>query len=50
MEARCNQVIAENMLVTVENTMETPKTLPNDYDAEKGIIRVISIGDLDKNP
>ncbi|KAG5520233.1 hypothetical protein PMAC_001311 [Pneumocystis sp. 'macacae'] len=49
-EARCNQVIAENMLVTVENTTETPKTLPSDYDAKKGIIRVVSIGKLDRNP
>lgn len=47
---RCNQLIRENLPITVktpENAQDNK--LPGDYDKSLGIVRVISIGDLDQN-
>ncbi|KAK8123658.1 Threonyl/alanyl tRNA synthetase [Apiospora kogelbergensis] len=47
---RCNQLIRENLPITVktpENARDNK--LPDDYDKSLGIVRVISIGDLDHN-
>lgn len=49
-EAKCNQIITENIHVTIRTTTEVPSKLPEDYDAENGVVRVVCIGDLDKNP
>lgn len=47
---KCNEIIRKNLPITVE-TLENVKDdhLPNDYDQEKGIVRVIKIGDIDSN-
>lgn len=49
-QQKCNELIRENMAITVE----TPEgkgsdSLPDDYDREKGVVRFIKIGDLDYN-
>lgn len=49
-QEKCNEAIRNNMPITVE----TPEavnadSLPEDYDKEKGIVRMIRIGDLDFN-
>ncbi|KAK8024724.1 alanyl-tRNA synthetase domain-containing protein 1 [Apiospora arundinis] len=47
---RCNQLIRENLPITAktpENAQDNK--LPGDYDKSLGIVRVISIGDLDQN-
>jgi misacylated tRNA(Ala) deacylase len=50
MQEKCNEAIRQNIQVAVE-TPESANVskLPDDYDQEKGIIRVIRIGDLDRN-
>ncbi len=50
-QVRCNDAIAENLPVKVDAEDEVAKKekLPGDYDRDKGVIRVISIGDLDRN-
>ncbi|KAK7419087.1 hypothetical protein QQX98_003589 [Neonectria punicea] len=47
---RCNEIIRENVTITVTTTdsAETTK-LPGDYDQDKGLVRVIHIGELDHN-
>ncbi|KAJ8609067.1 hypothetical protein MRB53_039336 [Persea americana] len=49
-EDRCNEYIRQNLPITVTETREVPKNLPQDYDASAGVIRVVSIGGIDANP
>lgn len=49
-ESTCNQYIRDNLPLTVTETRERPKNLPQDYDASAGVIRVVSIGGIDANP
>lgn len=47
---KCNEIIRENVKITVETPLDAEAhTLPEDYDKEKGILRVIKIGDIDSN-
>ncbi|KAH6995116.1 threonyl and alanyl tRNA synthetase second additional domain-containing protein [Ilyonectria destructans] len=47
---RCNEIIRDNVSITV-NTPSTAESnsSPSDYDLEKGLVRMISIGDFDHN-
>ncbi|KAF7557768.1 hypothetical protein G7Z17_g380 [Cylindrodendrum hubeiense] len=45
---RCNEVIRDNVPITVK-TPDQANGLPDDYDKEKGLVRMISIGNLDHN-
>ena len=51
-ERKCNEIIRQNVKISVE----TPEKgvdlghMPGDYDAEKGVVRVIRIGEVDANP
>ncbi|KPM45200.1 hypothetical protein AK830_g1422 [Neonectria ditissima] len=47
---RCNELIRENVTITV-TTPDGANTnkLPGDYDQNRGLVRVIHIGDLDHN-
>ncbi|KAF4619023.1 hypothetical protein G7Y89_g14826 [Cudoniella acicularis] len=48
---KCNEAIRTNHSITVEAPLDAKsESLPNDYDAEKGVVRVIKIGDIDRNP
>ncbi|KAK7206995.1 Threonyl/alanyl tRNA synthetase [Myxozyma melibiosi] len=52
-EDRCNDVIRQGLDITVEvpdKDLVNKEKLPDDYDAERGILRVVHIGDLDANP
>jgi len=49
-ERKCNQYIRNNLLITVRETRDIPDTLPADYDASAGVIRIVSIGGIDANP
>jgi misacylated tRNA(Ala) deacylase len=48
---KCNEAIRNNLKIRVE-TPDNAKIdrLPDDYDKEKGVVRVVKIGDLDNNP
>jgi hypothetical protein len=49
-QRKCNEIIGENLPITVETPQTAnSKKLSDDYDAEKGIIQIIKIGDLDNN-
>lgn len=50
-QEKCNEAIRKNHPITVE-TPEDAKSdsLPEDYDKEKGVVRVINIKDIDRNP
>ncbi|OHE95139.1 threonyl and Alanyl tRNA synthetase second additional domain-containing protein [Colletotrichum orchidophilum] len=47
---RCNEIIRSSLPVTVE-TPDDAKVhkMPEDYDQSKGVVRVIRIGDIDRN-
>lgn len=47
---KCNEVIRNNLKIIVEtpDNVNVAK-LPGDYDKEKGIVRVVKIGDIDAN-
>lgn len=48
---KCNEAIRSNHLVSVETPEDASgESLPEDYDKEKGVVRVIKIGDIDANP
>ena len=48
---KCNEIIRENVKIIVETPIDAKAhTLPEDYDKEKGVVRVIKIGDIDCNP
>ncbi|KAK9464905.1 Threonyl/alanyl tRNA synthetase [Lipomyces arxii] len=52
-EDRCNNVISQGLDITVEvpdKDLVKKDKLPDDYDQERGILRVVHIGDLDANP
>lgn len=49
-ERKCNEYIRQDLPITVTETTERPKNLPEDYDASAGVIRVVSIGGIDANP
>ncbi|KAK9475350.1 Threonyl/alanyl tRNA synthetase [Dipodascopsis tothii] len=52
-EDQCNEYIRQGLDITVEvpnkEDVNTTK-LPDDYDTERGILRVVHIGNLDNNP
>lgn len=49
-QEKCNEAIQQNLEITV-STPDNAKLdkMPADYDKENGVVRVISIGDLDTN-
>ncbi|KAF6809727.1 alanyl-trna synthetase domain-containing protein [Colletotrichum plurivorum] len=49
-QARCNEIIRGSLPITVE-TPDDAKVhkMPEDYDQSKGVVRVIRIGDIDRN-
>ncbi|KAL0933501.1 threonyl and Alanyl tRNA synthetase second additional domain-containing protein [Colletotrichum truncatum] len=49
-QTRCNDLIRANLPITVE-TPDDAKVhkMPGDYDQSKGVVRVIRIGDIDRN-
>ncbi|RDW64576.1 hypothetical protein BP6252_10227 [Coleophoma cylindrospora] len=49
-ERKCNQYIRNNLPISVTETQVVPDTLPADYDASAGVVRVVSIGGIDANP
>ena len=50
-QMECNEKIRENIGITVETPDDVVgEKLPEDYDKEKGVVRVIRIGNLDANP
>jgi misacylated tRNA(Ala) deacylase len=50
-QRRCNEIIAKNVAIKVETPLDAKTdSLPADYDKDKGIVRVIKIGDIDENP
>ena len=49
-QEKCNAAIGQNIGITVENPDNVKlDKLPDDYDKERGIIRVVKIGNLDAN-
>lgn len=49
-QSRCNELVRENLPITVEAPEDAKQDkLPGDYDKSKGTIRVIRIGDMDRN-
>ncbi|KAK9459289.1 Threonyl/alanyl tRNA synthetase [Lipomyces oligophaga] len=52
-EDECNQIIRDGLDITVEiptdNSVNTDK-LPDDYDLQNGVLRVVHIGNIDANP
>lgn len=50
-QEKCNEAIRNSLPITVETPDDAKDdSLPEDYDKEKGVVRVISIGDIDRNP
>jgi misacylated tRNA(Ala) deacylase len=50
-QEKCNEAIRHNHGITVETPDNANlDSLPEDYDKEKGVVRIIKIGDIDKNP
>ncbi|KAK1994855.1 threonyl and alanyl tRNA synthetase second additional domain-containing protein [Colletotrichum falcatum] len=49
-QARCNDIIRSSLPITVE-TPDDAKThkMPGDYDQANGVVRVIRIGEIDRN-
>ncbi|KZF21559.1 ThrRS/AlaRS common domain-containing protein [Xylona heveae TC161] len=48
---RCNEAVRENSFIKVETPEEVKHDkLPDDYDASQGVIRVINIEGIDRNP
>lgn len=49
-QTRCNEMISENLPIAVDTPSDAKQDrLPGDYDKGKGVIRVISIGGIDRN-
>ncbi|OLN97367.1 Alanyl-tRNA editing protein Aarsd1 [Colletotrichum chlorophyti] len=49
-QARCNEIIRRSSTITVETPDDAKvNKMPDDYDQAKGVVRVISIGDIDRN-
>jgi misacylated tRNA(Ala) deacylase len=50
-QEKCNEAIRNNLSITVETPDDAKSdSLPEDYDKEKGVVRIIKIGDIDANP
>ncbi|KAI0118706.1 threonyl and alanyl tRNA synthetase second additional domain-containing protein [Nemania sp. FL0031] len=50
-QLKCNRAIRDNIAITVTTPANVQANkLPEDYDKDKGLVRVINIGDLDQNP
>lgn len=50
-QEKCNEAIRNNLKITVETPDDAKSdSLPEDYDKEKGVVRIIKIGDIDANP
>ncbi|EUC56272.1 alanyl-tRNA synthetase domain protein [Rhizoctonia solani AG-3 Rhs1AP] len=50
-QGKCNQLIMQNKPITVSTPHDAIKDwLPSDYDKDSGIVRVITIEDVDENP
>jgi misacylated tRNA(Ala) deacylase len=50
-QEKCNEAIRNNLKITVETPDDAKAdSLPEDYDKEKGVVRIIKIGDIDANP
>ena len=50
-QEECNEAIRNNLKISVETPDDAKSdSLPEDYDKEKGIVRIIKIGDIDANP
>ncbi|KAI1176156.1 threonyl and alanyl tRNA synthetase second additional domain-containing protein [Nemania sp. FL0916] len=49
-QRKCNEAIRDNLTITVTTPADAKSNkLPEDYDKDQGLVRVISIGDLDQN-
>lgn len=49
-QRKCNEVIRNNLSITVATPANAAThKLPGDYDKDRGLVRVVSIGDLDHN-
>ena len=49
-QQKCNEVILSNLPITVETPTDAKSdSLPDDYDKDKGVVRVVHIGNLDSN-
>ena len=47
----CNEVVRDCLRVTVDTPADArTDTLPEDYDREKGAVRMVAIGELDNDP
>ncbi|PMD52965.1 ThrRS/AlaRS common domain-containing protein [Hyaloscypha bicolor E] len=50
-QEKCNEAIRNNLSITVETPDDAKSdSLPEDYDKEGGVVRIIKIGDIDANP
>jgi misacylated tRNA(Ala) deacylase len=50
-QQKCTEAIRSSLPITVEETREHEgDSLPDDYDKDQGIIRIINIAGLDRNP
>ncbi|CAG9998302.1 unnamed protein product [Clonostachys byssicola] len=50
-QKRCNRVIQDNLPISVDLAdNDNSKSLPEDYDKQNGVVRVIHIEGLDRNP
>ncbi|KAI0446416.1 threonyl and alanyl tRNA synthetase second additional domain-containing protein [Xylaria telfairii] len=49
-QRKCNKAIRDNIAITVTTPVNANSNkLPDDYDKDRGLIRVVSIGGLDQN-
>ncbi len=48
-QAKCNEAISNNLSITVKTPGAENDSSPGDYDKDKGVVRVVSIGNLDNN-
>ncbi|KAI5961448.1 uncharacterized protein KGF55_004071 [Candida pseudojiufengensis] len=51
-QAKVNQLIFEShpISVSTDDTEQDTSHIPEDYDQEQGIVRIVKIGDIDANP
>jgi misacylated tRNA(Ala) deacylase len=49
-QRKCNEIIRNNVKITVETPKDVNGEISDEYDKEKGIVRVIHIGNVDANP
>ena len=49
-QTKCNEVIRNNIQITVQTPQDvSADSLPDDYDKDNGVVRVVRIGNLDAN-